>query len=154
MPQLAHSKTQVLAPNQAVLLSQALPVMLERSLECTALESKYFEVYWASLLPNGQAFTPQAAQYSTTGWMGVVQDLCQRDEAVRLALLTNALGVVGQHSGQQPMIVEGWRMYGRSLQMLAKSLPARSQEGSDKLLAASGLLAAYEVCMSILPLKV
>lgn len=152
--QLVCSKPQVVTPNEALFLPQTASVMLERSLERVALESKYFEIYWDSLLPNGQAFTPLAAQYSTTSWIGVVQDLCQNDDAVRLALLTNALELVGQYVGQQAMIIEGWRMYGRSLQMLAKSLPASSQEGSDNLLAASGLLAAYEVRMGVSLLQV
>jgi hypothetical protein len=128
-------------------------VILGRSLERTALELKYFEAYWASLLPNGEAFTPRAAQFSTTSWIGVVQDFCQWDDAVRFALLSNALELLGQHSGQHEMITEGWRMYGRSLHMLAKLLPARTPGGSDKLLAASGLLAAYEVYMNICPYK-
>jgi hypothetical protein len=149
---LIESKTQTLPQYRPAILPPPVRLMLERSLERGALESKYFDVYWTSLLPNGQIFSPQAARYSTAGWTGVVQDLCQRDDLVRLALLANALGLLGQHSGQQPIIMEGWRMYGRSLQVLAQSLPAMSQ-GSDRVLTTSMLLAQYQVCRSICPCR-
>ncbi|KIW93483.1 uncharacterized protein Z519_06088 [Cladophialophora bantiana CBS 173.52] len=135
--------------DQVVLTSPTALLLLERSLGCTALERKYLDFYWTTLLPNGQPFTPRAVRYSTTSWTGVVQDLGQRQGLVHLALLTNALGLLGQVSGQQPIIMQGWRLYGRSLQALAKSIPAKGQEGSDGLLAASGLLRAYEVYADI-----
>ncbi|EXJ69487.1 uncharacterized protein A1O5_07523 [Cladophialophora psammophila CBS 110553] len=131
--------------DQVALTSPTALLLLERSLGRTALEIKYLDFYWTTLLPNGQPFTPRAARYSTTSWTGVVQDLGQRQGLVHLALLTNALGLLGQVSGQQSTIMQGWRLYGRSLQALAKSIPAKSQEAGDGLLAASGLLAAYEL---------
>lgn len=127
--------------------------MLDRALERTASESRYNEVFWTSFLPNGQGFSPRAARYSTAGWFGTVQGLCQRSESVRLALLANSLGTVGQATGQQQLVVEGWRMYGCSLQVLARSLAVMSREKSDELHATCCLLAQYQVRPSIWPLQ-
>lgn len=121
------------------------PSLLKHCLESSAWESKYFEVYWTSLLPNGQVFSPQATQYSTAGWSGVVQDLCYQDNLVRQALLANAIGLLGHHSGQHSIVMEGWRAYGRSLQMLSRSLLSMSQENHDKILATTMLLKQYQV---------
>lgn len=120
--------------------------MLDWSLERVAIQSQCFANFWSTLLPNGQAFSCQAARYSTAGWTWVVQDLCQRDDLVRLALLANALGMLGEQSGQRSTIVEGWRAYGRALKMLARSLPTLGQTKGDELLTTSLLLAQYEVC--------
>jgi hypothetical protein len=78
--------------------------------------------------------------------MEEVPNLCERDGMVRLALQANALAVLGEQSGQQSTTIEGWRAYGRSLQILALSLVSRSEEKGDELLATSLLLAQYEVC--------
>ena len=134
-----------LVQDQAALTSQVNRLILDPSLERTAVDLKYFGLYWSSFLPNGKAFTPQAGRYSTTGWTAVVQNLCQLDDGVRLALLTNALGLAGQESGQRSLILEGWRMYTRSLQTLAKSISTVGQRKPDMLLAAASLLAGYEV---------
>ncbi len=123
----------------------SLPVVLEASLERTAVSARYLEIYWTSFLPHGQGFSPRAAQYSTTSWVGVVQDLCYRSDVVRFALLANALGLVGQQSGQASVIMEGWRMYGKSLHTVANALAAAQGAGTENLLAASGLLAVFEV---------
>ena len=150
---LTQSRPWTLPRLQPRVLALPLPLTLERSLERTAFESRYCELYWASLLPNGEAFSPRAARYSTAGWTGVVQDLSHRDDMVRLALLANALRLLGQHSGQESIMIEGCRMYGRSLQLLALSLPAAGPETRDKLLTTSLMLAQYEVRLTLYALR-
>ncbi len=76
----------------------------------------------------------------------MVPGLCQRDKLVRLALLTNALGVLGEQSGQPSVTLEGWRVYGKTLQTLARSPPAQCNEKADQFLITSQLLSQYEVC--------
>lgn len=75
----------------------------------------------------------------------MVRDLCQKDDLVRFALLANALLILGEQSKQRSVAVEGWRAYGRCLQMMARSLPAIAEERGDELLTASTLLAEFEV---------
>ncbi|KAJ9616958.1 hypothetical protein H2200_000678 [Cladophialophora chaetospira] len=116
-----------------------------RSIERTALQAQCLDNFWTSLLPNGLHFPSQAARYSTAGWTGVVQELDQQDSLVRLALRANALGALAKQSGQQSLTVEGWRVYGKCLQMLARSMPAKCNEKSNELLATSTLLAEYEL---------
>lgn len=111
------------------------------------LQLQCFDNFWSSLLPNGRTFSDQAIQYSTAGWLGKVQDFCQRDGLVRLTVFANALGMLGEQSGQRSMILEGWRTYGMALQALARSLPAAGHRKCDELLMASQLLGQYEVCM-------
>ena len=142
---LPSSKPRSPAPPRKVSASDVSPV-LEPSLERVGLQSRCIDNFWSSLLPNGRSFSSQAARYSTAGWHGVVHDLWPRDNLVRLALLANALGMLGEQSGQRWMIVEGWRAYGNSLQMLARSLPTVGAKKGDELLIASQLLAQYEVC--------
>ena len=122
-------------------------ILLEQCLETSAWDSKYFEVYWTSLLPNGQAVSPRAAQYSTAGWSGVVQELCHQDSLVRQALLANALGLLAHHSGQHSIVMEGWRAYGRSLEMLSQSLSCMSQDSHAKMLATAMLLKQFQVSL-------
>lgn len=90
--------------------------VLEKSLERTACESKYLEVYWTSLLPHGQAFPPQAARYSTTSWTSAIQDLYHEDPLVRVVLLANALTLTAQRTEPPALIVQGRLLYGLSLQ--------------------------------------
>lgn len=75
----------------------------------------------------------------------MVQDLCLRDDLVRLTVLANALGLLGEQSGQRSMILEGSRAYGMALQALARSLPTAGQKKCDELFTASQLLGQYEV---------
>ena len=75
----------------------------------------------------------------------MVQELWQQDDLVRTALLANALGTLGEASGQHSITVHGWRVYGSALQMLGQALPAKIKENGDQVLTASMLLAQYEV---------
>ena len=109
------------------------------------LQSQCLDNFWASFLPNGQIVSSKAADYSTAGWTRFAQDLGQRDSLVRYALLANALVLLGDQSGQQQMTVQGWRAYGKSLEMLARSLLTSNQGKGDELLVSSTLLAQYEV---------
>ena len=138
--------TQALSHAEVALLSVPISSVSQKSLERTSLESKYFETFWTSLLPNGEPFSPQAAALSPLGWTCIVPSLCTSDDLVRLALLANATGLLGQHSGEQALIVEGWRMYGRAMHALAALIPAASQERNDRLQVASKLMAQFEVC--------
>lgn len=125
--------------------------LLDHSLESTAAKSKYLFLYWNFLLPNnGQPFTPDAVRYSTTGWMGSVQELSERHDIVRLGLLFNALALVGQRTGQASIFAEAWRMYSKALRSLARSLRhagelATSSSNDDELLMSSALLGAFEL---------
>ena len=110
------------------------------------MESKSFEIYLASFLPNGQPFPREAARYSTFGWTGVIGDICQQNPLVRHAVFACALAILGQQNGQLSMTVNGCRMYGKSLQALAQSILTMRQERSDTLHITSKLLAQYEVC--------
>lgn len=139
----AHSQLRVSAEDQ-------LPnPVLRRSLEHSALEAKYLGFFWTSLLPYGQAFPSQAAQYSTTSWTSAVQDLYHKDPLVRLVLLANALTATAQRIKQQSLILQGRRLYGLSLQQVARSLADKKRQDWGKILAASGLLASYEVEVSL-----
>lgn len=121
------------------------PPLLKRSLESTALESKYLEIYWTSLLPHGQAFPPQAGRYSTTRWTDAIQDLYHEDPLVRTALLANAVSLMAQTTENPSLMAQGWRLYGFSLQATARSLTGGKLQGWGRALALSGLLASYEV---------
>ena len=116
------------------------------SLAQVAMGSQCLDNFWNSFLPNGLSFSAQAARYSTAGWTEVVLELDRQDSPVRLALSANALASLGEQSGQRSVTVEGWRVYGKCLQLLAQSLPAKTGQESDELLATSMLLAEYEVC--------
>lgn len=130
----------------APLWSESIQVpALQRTFERTALESKYLEIYWTSLLPHGHAFPPQAGHYSTTRWTGATQDLYHKDPFVHNALLANALSLTAQKTKDPSLMAQGWRLYGVSLQALARSLRAKNTQDWGRTLAASGLLASYEV---------
>lgn len=75
-----------------------------------------------------------------------MQGLCERHSLVRLAVVANALSLLGDQSGQGFIVVQAWHVYGRSLEILARSLPAMNDTNGDELLATSILLAQYEVC--------
>lgn len=143
---LARSKSPTLPRNPPSSFTPNVSPVLDKPLWSMTMQSQYFNNFWSTLLPNGKIFSVQAARYSTAGWTGVVQDLCQRDGLVRLALLANALGVLGEQRGQRSVIVAGYRAYGRSLQILARSLSTMGEAKGDELLATSLLLAQYEVC--------
>lgn len=132
----------------------AQPNTLQRSLERTALESNYLNIYWTSLLPHGHAFPPQAGHYSTTRWTDATQDLYHEDPLVRNALLANALSRVAQKTGDLSLMAQGWRLYGISLQTLAHLLRDRNMQDWGRTLAVSGLLASYEVRNACVILKV
>ncbi|KAI1322411.1 hypothetical protein F5Y16DRAFT_404513 [Xylariaceae sp. FL0255] len=119
--------------------------VLHTSLERTAHETKCLEVYWTSLLPYGQAFPPQAASYSTTGWTGAIQELYQRNPLVRTVLLASGLTLTAQRTGCQSLMAQGRRLYGSSLQMMAYFLEHKKLRHWDSILAASGALAGYEL---------
>lgn len=141
--------------HSASLWSQsAQPHVLQRTLERTALESKYLEIFWTSLLPHGHAFPAQAGHYSTTRWTGATQDLYQEDSLVRNTLLANALSRVAQKNEDPSLMAQGWRLYGISLQTLAHLLRDRKIRDWGRTLAVSGLLASYEVGHPCLILKV
>ena len=123
---------------------QLLAPIWEKSLERTARECQYVEVYWTSLLPHGQAFPTQAAHYSTTSWTSAVQDLYHKDPLVRIVLLANALTLTAQLSKQPLLMVQGWRLYSMSLRLIARSLLDKRRQNTCGVLAASGLLASYE----------
>lgn len=122
--------------------------VLEKSLERTACESKYLELYWTSLLPHGQAFPPQAARYSTTSWTRAIQDLYNDDSLVRVVLLANALTLTAQRTESPSLIVKGRHFYGLSLQAMSRSLLDKKQLNWGRILAACGLLASYEVAFT------
>ncbi|KAJ9607131.1 hypothetical protein H2200_008203 [Cladophialophora chaetospira] len=124
------------------------PMLLEKSLERTAREVKYLEVYWTSLLPHGQAFPPQAARYSTTRWTSAIQDLYHKDPLVRVVLLANALTRTAQRIEDPSLMVQGRRLYGLSLQAVARSLLDKKRQDSGRILAASGLLTSYELLLN------
>lgn len=121
------------------------PERLHPSLERAAHESKSLELFWNCLLPHGKTFPAQAALFSTTSWTGAVHNLSCRNTLVRVALLANAFGLAGQLSGQPSLTVQGWRLYGWSLQAVARTLLDRGKSDWGETLAASGLLASYEV---------
>ena len=115
------------------------------SLAHEAEQSQYLGTFWSSFLPNGQAFSSQAALYSTARWFCVVQEQCEQDDLVRYALLANALGVLGEARGQRALKVQGVRAYGRCINLLARLIPTKLEEKGDEMIAASTLLAFYEV---------
>jgi hypothetical protein len=117
-----------------------------QALNSSALQSQCLDIFWTALLPNSQEFSNTAARYSTLGWTPIVQKFCRQDGLVRLALLANAMGSLGQRHGVRSLAVDGWRAYGKSLQILAASIPTMGVEKGDELLAAAQLLAIYEVC--------
>lgn len=123
---------------------QTQTTVLVKSLERTARESQYLEVYWTSLLPHGQAFPPQAARYSTTSWTGAIQDLYHKDPLVRIVLLANALTLTAQQIKHPPLMVQGGRLYSMALRLIAQSLLDTQRHNVSGVLAASGLLASYE----------
>ena len=129
----------------------ALSPLLDQSLEGTAATAKYLFLYWNFLLPNnGQHFTPGSVNYSTTGWMQIVDDLSHRHDGVRLGLLFNALALVGQRTGQASVLTEAWRMYSKALQTLGRSLARLgelevAETSDDELLMTAALFAAFEV---------
>ena len=124
-------------------------LVLQHSLDRTALESKYMEIFWTSILPNGEAASLQAARHSNFGWIRVVQDLCNRDTLVRLGLLTNVVGLIGQDTGQRSMLMASWCMYGSLLQTMARLLAVISQERNERLLVITMLIARYEVRLCV-----
>ena len=135
---------------------QLLAPIWEKSLERTARECQYLEVYWTSLLPHGQAFPPQAARYSTTSWTSAIQDLYYKDPLVRVVLLANALTLTAQHTNHLSLMMHGGRLYNLSLRLIARSLLDKRRQNTGGTLAASGLLASYEVgsvafCFCTLP---
>lgn len=119
--------------------------VLRRSLERTACESKYLELYWTSLLPHGQTFPPQAALYSTTSWTSAIQDLYHVDPLVRVVLLANALTLAAQRTESPSLIVQGSRLYSLSLQAMSRSLLDKKRRNWGRMLASCGLLASFEV---------
>lgn len=121
---------------------------LQKSLERTARESQFLEVYWTALLPHGHAFPPQAARYSTTSWTSAIQDLYHQDSLVRLVLLANALTLTAQRTEHPSLVVQGRRLYGMSLQAIARSLQDKKRPNWGRMLGASGLLASYEVAFT------
>lgn len=128
------------------------PAGLEQVLSRMALQLQCLDYFWTSLLPNGRIFPDQAIRYSTAGWFGLVRDLCAQDCLVRQAVLANALGMLGdEQGGKHSMTMEGYRAYGLTLQLLARSLPAMGQTKGDKLLIVSQLLGQYEVCWPDFP---
>ncbi|KAJ9637379.1 hypothetical protein H2204_004803 [Knufia peltigerae] len=118
---------------------------LEQSLGSVAFQSQCLDNFWSSLLPNSREFPKSASNYSTAGWTRIVQGLCERHSLVRLAVVANALSLLGDQSGQGFIVVQAWHVYGRSLEILARSLPAMNDTNGDELLATSILLAQYEL---------
>lgn len=117
----------------------------QQSLSAAALYSLYLDGFWSAFLPGGVACSKRSAECSHIGWSIPVQTLCERSGLVRFALLSNALGVLGQQSGKSDVRCEGLRLYGKVLQLFARSLPAREESGTEELLATSMLLGQYEV---------
>lgn len=137
-------------PTHVSLQDRVSSPVLERSLERTACESRCLEAYWTCLLPHGQAFPSQAACYSTTKWTSAIQDLYHQDSLVRVVLLANALTLTAQRTKIPSLMVQGRRLYGLSLQMIARSLRDKNQRDWARILASSGLLAGYEVAFPCL----
>lgn len=64
---------------------------------------------------------------------------------MRATLLANALTLTGQRSGEPGLRQYGCRLYGSSLQAVARSLVDKKRRDWGGILAAFALLAAYEV---------
>jgi hypothetical protein len=110
-----------------------------------AVQSQCIEKFYSTLLPNGKRFSSQAALYSTAGWIGTEDGAYTKSSPVRLALLANALSVLGEESREHAMTVEGLRAYGRSMKVLARSLPVITADNGDDILTTALYLGQYEV---------
>ena len=52
--------------------------------------------------------------------------------------IANALSLVGQRRGQMPVVFEGWRAYGKSLQLVARPLPSTGESRAPRSLRRQG----------------
>jgi hypothetical protein len=102
-------------------------------------------LFWEAYLPHGRDVPHSIARSYSCSWTGVVQRLCLEDDSLRLALLANCLGTVGDRDGKQWMVVESLKLYSMALRRLATSLRNLDNAQYDGLLVTVKLLGMFEV---------
>lgn len=120
-------------------------IVLRDSLAQTAREIKYLGAFWSAYLPNGRAFSPQAAKLSTGGWTGALARLYDSEPTLRLAALATSASVLGGQVDDTHLKIKGLQTYSLALQEMSIALQDPIRATGDGLLAAVRLMEFYEV---------
>lgn len=139
----AYTNTLYRSPNskQSGHTAAGPQIVHSQSLARTAYVEQNLHFFLEAYLPRGYYHDPRDRH-----WTSVVRETCRDDEASTFALLANGLAAVGTRAGEAWVLMESFKMYGRSLEALNKVLRMpTSVQGDCSLLSAARLLSMFEV---------
>ena len=128
----------------------AQDVTLPFSLIQTAYTSRYIDLFWSAYLPQGKAFTADAAGLCSGGWVSVAQDLYPSEKVLQLAMQAVALRGLATRDVDRSLLEQGLEAYARCLREFNTALRNPQRLKNDGVLCASRLLALYEVCLMLI----
>lgn len=118
-----------------------LPDGLTRS----AYGEKSVEAFFIMYAPNRGTDIYTTKMLRTTGFASVLSILYVRDEALRLALLALGTAMLGKMGGDEQLIRQGRKLYGRGLEEMGKALGDEKRAKSEALLAVPRIAGMFEV---------
>jgi hypothetical protein len=125
--------------------SDSFGIILPEHLLRSAYGEKSMEICWDNFLPHDSASGAGLKIIITSPLPNVLPTLYVKDEALRMAVLAFSSAVAGQAKGDDWLINQGKKMYGKALQELSKALLDPSRAQGEAMVAVPRVMGLFEV---------
>ncbi|KAK3044244.1 hypothetical protein LTS18_001803, partial [Coniosporium uncinatum] len=124
---------------------------MPENLTQTALQSKTVGLFLDMYLPKDSISTQVPQNIGHNRLTRIIQDIHDRDEALRFSLLAISATRVGKDLGDEVVANQGLRMYSKALRQVNLALQDPRRVLKDEVLAACTMLASYEILQKMDP---
>ncbi|KAK4155283.1 Sterigmatocystin biosynthesis regulatory protein [Chaetomidium leptoderma] len=107
-------------------------------------ERRCIDVFWEAYYPSGRPIPVSAWRSYMCAWTETARKLYREDDSLRYALWANCLLITGRRHGEEWMLREGSKVYGKALVDLRRSLGVSHRAKGDALIATVKLLSMFE----------
>ncbi|KAF2715673.1 hypothetical protein K504DRAFT_366520, partial [Pleomassaria siparia CBS 279.74] len=120
-----------------------LPETLASSAYCEKSIGSFFDMYVPS--------TPPSAFSGTNSLASMISTMYMREDALRTGLTALGMATSGKTNGDEHMLRQGRKLYGKSLQEMATALTDPARATSEALLAVPRVLGLFEILFGVDP---
>ncbi|KAK2592341.1 hypothetical protein QQS21_009960 [Conoideocrella luteorostrata] len=99
----------------------------------------------SAMLPGGRAYSTTAQTYASGGWTSTIPELYDSESTLRYASMATAASIIASDNNDEQLRIKGLQTYNRAVGEASKALQQPDWYKRDGLLAASRLMATYEV---------
>lgn len=124
-------------------------IVLADSLVKTAREQLYMGQLRSTMLPQGGQFSSEAWRLSAPGWAGLITEFYDTEPSLKYVTFAMAMGCLATQSNDGQLRVKSLQTYNMAVHELSTSLQKRDAYKRDGLIIASGLMASFEVSVTV-----